>query len=102
MNLLQKGWPNLNSCGPYFNYKWLLHTHLYIFLPSCSFANSDGGGDALRYLHSYCYMHRLFLELISQHQSLVSSAKESLKNFLSDPAKRHVDVSQCHCCCLGC
>ncbi|XP_064385052.1 uncharacterized protein LOC135333952 isoform X2 [Halichondria panicea] len=58
-----------------------------------SFANSDGGGDALRYLHSYCYMHRLFLELISQHQSLVSSAKESLKNFLSDPAKRHVDFT---------
>lgn len=44
-------------------------------------------------LHAYCYMHRLFLEFLIRHPALVSSAKESVRNFIQDPAKRHIDVS---------
>jgi len=36
-------------------------------------------------------MHRLFLEFLIQHPALVSSAKESVRNFIEDPAKRHID-----------
>ena len=66
---------------------------LYLILTLTSFVSVEEGGDAVRVLHAYCYMHRLFLEFLVQHPALVSSAKESVRNFIEDPAKRHIDVS---------
>lgn len=60
----------------------------------CSFVNCEEGGDSVRYLHAYCYMHRLFLQFLSTHPALVSSARETLKGFIADPTKRHIDVSR--------
>lgn len=66
---------------------------LYLIHTLTSFVSAEEGGDAIRVLHAYCYMHRLFLEFLIQHPALVSSAKESVRNFIEDPAKRHIDVS---------
>ena len=71
---------------------YYMSSFFFIILILCSFVNSDEGGDSIRYLHAYCYMHRLFLQFLSIHPTLVSSGRETLKGFIADPAKRHMDV----------
>ena len=70
----------------------LFLSHTLHTLHTRSFISSEEGGDALRALHAYCYMHRLFLEFLSKHPLLVSSAKDTIKAFIEDPAKRHIEV----------
>ena len=43
-------------------------------------------------LHAYCYMHRLFLQFLKEQPSLVASAKDKVKEFIQDEAKRHLEV----------
>ena len=54
--------------------------------------NADEGGDALRALAAYCYMHRLFLQFVKESSSLVASARQTVKEFIQDEAKRHMEV----------
>ena len=54
--------------------------------------NADEGGDALRALAVYCYMHRLFLQFVKESSSLVASARQTVKEFIQDEAKRHMEV----------
>ena len=54
--------------------------------------NAEEGGDALRALHAYCYMHRLFLQFVKEGSSLVASARQTVKEFILEEAKRHMEV----------
>lgn len=38
-------------------------------------------------------MHRLLLEFISLYPSLVESSRETVRAFIEDPSKRHMEVS---------
>jgi len=63
-----------------------------IFFFLLSFANSEEGRDAVRYLHTYCYMQRMFLQFLSLYPELITAATEAINGFIKDPAKRHTDV----------
>ena len=67
------------------------HTHTH------SFTNAEEGGDALRALHSYCYMHRLLLQFLKEQSSLVAVARQTVKDFIEDAAKRHIEVHTYRC-----
>ena len=67
---------------------------LSLSLMHTSFVNADEGGDALRVLAAYCYMHRLFLQFVKESSSLVASARQTVKEFIQDEAKRHMEVGE--------
>ena len=69
-----------------------LSPSLSLSLTHTSFVNADEGGDALRALAAYCYMHRLFLQFVKESSSLVASARQTVKEFIQDEAKRHMEV----------
>lgn len=64
-----------------------LMTHLAV-----SFAQSDEGGDAIRALRAYAYLHRLFLEFLQKNPSLITSARDIVQGFLDDPSKRTMEA----------
>ena len=48
----------------------------------------------MRALHAYCYMHRLFLQFVKESSSLVASARQTVKEFIQDEVKRHMEVGE--------
>lgn len=60
----------------------------------CSFFQADDGSESLLYLRAYCYMHCLFLQLLTRHSSLIETAREQLMDFINTPAARHINVQK--------
>ena len=73
----------------------MLYVKLYFIINFvCSFFQADDGSESLQYLRAYCYMHCLFLQLLTRHSSLIETAREQLMEFINTPAARHINVQK--------